>query len=689
MIERAMAATGHIVTAGEVKGWRGMACLLMVALLSLLPACVDAQELTVVSLRETTDIMFADKQVKDYNGDICALVKVLLPVEGADFEEDFRHVFKTSEYWVYMSPGKKYLRVKCPWRKPLLVYFPDYIEGGVKAKKIYELDLSGYPGREEVKSENRSRGQTLPSTHNYLGLRVSPPNAEVSVDGIMRQLNADGEVNVLLTQGSHTYSVSAAGYATRTGTVELNERQTLEISLESTMADLVVRVSPGNATMVIDGEVRTLEDGGTTLTLSKGSHTYSVSAAGYATQTGTVELNERQTLEISLESTVADLVVRVSPGNATMVIDGEARTLEDGGTTLTLSKGSHTYSVSAAGYATRTGTVELNERQTLEISLESTMARLTLTCETSGATFYVNDQQKGTGSWSGDLIADTYLIEARKEGYRPQSRTVTLSELEKRTETFAALTAITGSLNVNYMPIDAEVWIDGEKAGLSPDRFSVMVGSHKVELRKAGYASKTESAIVKEGEETLIEGELTKGNERINGHEAVDLGLSVKWARCNVGANTPGEYGDYYAWGETATKSKYTEKNSKTYGKAIGDIGGTSRDVAQEKWGGTWRLPTKAEFDELLDKCTWTWTTWGGYSGYKVTGKNGNSIFLPAAGSHDGTSLGGTGSYGYYWSSTPDGSNTRSAYHLFFGSGYCGTRGDYRRSGRSVRPVAE
>ena len=110
-----------------------------------------AQELKVESFTETTmDIMDASMQKRDYNNDICAIVKVLLPLEGVEFEGVFDYSFHTSEYWVYMSPGKKYLRVICPMRKPLMVYIPDYIGEGVSAKTIYELDVSGYPVVETI-----------------------------------------------------------------------------------------------------------------------------------------------------------------------------------------------------------------------------------------------------------------------------------------------------------------------------------------------------------------------------------------------------------------------------------------------------------------------------------------------------------------------------------------------------------
>ena len=177
----------------------------------------------------------------------------------------------------------------------------------------------------------------------------------------------------------------------------------------------------------------------------------------------------------------------------------------------------------------------------------------------------------------------------------------------------------------------------------------------------------------------------------IAGHEYVDLGLSVKWATCNVEASSPEDYGNYYAWGETSTKSSYDRDNCATYEKEISDIAGTSRDVAHVKWGGSWRMPTKAEFDELIDSdnCTWTLTTQGEHKGYKVISrKNGNSIFLPAAGGRIGPSLYHREENGYYWSSTPNESDTLSACYLRFSSDRHTTLW-YRNDGHTVRPVTE
>ena len=188
----------------------------------------------------------------------------------------------------------------------------------------------------------------------------------------------------------------------------------------------------------------------------------------------------------------------------------------------------------------------------------------------------------------------------------------------------------------------------------------------------------------------------------INGHNYVDLGLSVKWATQNVGASSPSDYGDYFAWGETETKSRYDWDNCfdcrDRYGIRWGiyKIGGktsisptSGHDTARENWGSTWRMPTDAENEELCNKCTWTWTSQGGHKGYKVTGPNGNSIFLPAAGWRDGTGTSYVGEEGNYWSSTLFSSYSVQACLLYFDSGSHNT-GDVGCSlGLSVRPVTE
>ena len=173
-----------------------------------------------------------------------------------------------------------------------------------------------------------------------------------------------------------------------------------------------------------------------------------------------------------------------------------------------------------------------------------------------------------------------------------------------------------------------------------------------------------------------------------DGHAYVDLGLSVKWATCNVGASNPSDYGNYYAWGEISTKAIYAEENGETYGMDISDIQGSTRDVAHQAWGGTWRLPSVSEIQELIDKCTWTWGAIDNLDGYLVTGPNGNSVFFPVAGMHEDT-FGDSGSCGNYWSSTPSESSFFGAYSLFFDVDGPKVNHTGRYCGLSVRPVTK
>ena len=192
---------------------------------------------------------------------------------------------------------------------------------------------------------------------------------------------------------------------------------------------------------------------------------------------------------------------------------------------------------------------------------------------------------------------------------------------------------------------------------------------------------------------------ITTLNKVINGHKFINLGLpsGLLWAETNVGASTPYADGDYYAWGETQTKSDYswsTYKWGSNLTKYNSSDGKTtleaSDDVATVKWGKECRMPSRAEFQELYNKCDWTWkSSYNGASGYLVKGPNGQTIFLPASGNRYNGDLDTHGSLGYYWSSSLDTSGTDCAYGLGFLSGYIDPSGYDRCNGHSVRPVAE
>lgn len=174
--------------------------------------------------------------------------------------------------------------------------------------------------------------------------------------------------------------------------------------------------------------------------------------------------------------------------------------------------------------------------------------------------------------------------------------------------------------------------------------------------------------------------------------KAVDLGLSVKWATYNVGASSPEEIGDYYAWGEIDTKSEYSYSNYECWNIDY-EISGTEYDVAHVKWGGSWRMPTKVEMEELINSCTWKYTLCNGVEGALAIGKNGNSIFLPICGVLFKTYR---LKWGEYWTSTKDDGEYTSPYKLqFLGDNILYSISDvsisdsYGYWGQCVRPVCD
>ncbi len=271
---------------------------------------------------------------------------------------------------------------------------------------------------------------------------------------------------------------------------------------------------------------------------------------------------------------------------------------------------------------------------------------------------------------------------------------------------------------ITYMPNggEGEVVVDtvfyGESyiVGAFIQQEGYYVGSWNTDPDGNGVAFKSETVINSISRNITLYAQWRAYDGIENGYYYVDLGLpsGLKWAACNVGATKPEEYGNHYAWGETSTKSTYdwstykwcngsestlTKYNtSGSYGtvdnKTVLDL---EDDAAAVNWGGAWRMPTDAEWTELRDNCTWTWTS--NYNGTGVAGRivtsniNGNSIFLPAAGYRDYVDLYFAGYDGDYWSSSLYTVNPGNAWSVYFISDGVDRYSNYRYYGLSVRPV--
>ena len=315
-------------------------------------------------------------------------------------------------------------------------------------------------------------------------------------------------------------------------------------------------------------------------------------------------------------------------------------------------------------------------------------------------------QKPATGKPSASASASKPTAPSKSESSAKQETpaAVKLKSISLSKSSLELEEGSSATLTVKYTPSNAT---DKTTTWKSSDASVAKVSTNgKVTAVKAGSAT----IIVRCGGKDSYCNVTVKAKELTGthaGHEWVDLGLSVKWATCNVGASNPEGYGDYFAWGETSPKSNYTwatlkyhieggEENAK-FSKYVasnkyGQVDNKTRldlsdDAARVNWGGSWRMPTIAEFQELIDNCTLTSTTMNGKEGYKLVSKrNGNSMFLPAAGWYGSDSLIGENICVCYWSSSLNKNDSRYPYSPSFDSfGYLYSF--YRDAGRSVRPV--
>ena len=208
------------------------------------------------------------------------------------------------------------------------------------------------------------------------------------------------------------------------------------------------------------------------------------------------------------------LAMTVEPANANVFVDGNPQTLFNGQLSALVSNGSHNYEVSAIGYLPQKGTVSVvDNMEPLVIRLESiqsTQSSLRLSCATDGAQLYINNQSYGTLPQTVSLFPGSYRIEVRLDGYRSYREDITLEARSDKEWHIPSLERATGVLRVNYMPLGGEVYVDDTKLGTSPGTFrNVSIGSHKVEIRKDGYITLTQTVTIEENKPLELSGNMT------------------------------------------------------------------------------------------------------------------------------------------------------------------------------------
>lgn len=584
--------------------------------------------------------------VQDRNNKLCALIKVtvvngkldspLILKVGTILEVVRREQKEDGEVWFYVPVEVKNLEFRCVGYKPIVVpVTTQLLPGGVYRITIASESSRAYAWDDPFKSNYLIKS-------NYLKVRM-PEGTLFSIGStrdyeITTKIISDGEFVMRLDYGEYYYKAENELYETAEGTLAVDD----------------------------NSEVRTIE----------------------------------------MTPAYSYLDIETVPGGAEVFVDGKSVGTSPVSLPDKMKRGSVSIRVQKEMYYTEEMTFDISGdalRHTATVTLSPQFGTVVCRCDDPEAELWIDNQKVGTGTWTGQLSSrSSHYLEARKKGHLSRSVNFDVVEGGTVTQTIGSPEPLYGSIEVLSEPSGAVVKVDGKQVGTTPFILNeVLIEDHRIEVSKDGYEPYTATFTLSHNQHLPLNYTLqkeqpkpnvviNKDRGRLNGHEWVDLGLSVRWATCNVGASSPSDYGNYYAWGETKTKSSYTEGNSKTYNVVMPDISGEPKyDAATANWGEGWRMPTDEELEELIDKCDWQWTTQGGHNGYKVTGPNGKSIFLPAAGWRYGTSLNYAGDNGSYWSSTPGGSDTLNAFNLSFDSGNHSVDWGNRILGLSVRPVSD
>lgn len=427
-----------------------------------------------------------------------------------------------------------------------------------------------------------------------------------------------------------------------------------------------------------------------------------------------------RTYEMTLLSSSAydpaggELMFKVAPSNAKVLVlykpEGSEEDYREFGVTSygivtkNVAPGAYVYKIKSKYFQDCEGRVELagdKSGKVEMVTLKSTSSNIVIKTDAS-ATIYIDGRKRGVGSWTGRLGAGEYYIDCKKKGHKTLSENIIVKENNDTTFVLDKLEPVYGEVTMISNPSGAQITIDGQTLEKrTPGYVKWLIGSYTALISKEGYD--TTSVVIEVKENEIKEYKVTLRKMTQKAQEAVvlpsfevegnmvDLGLpsGLKWATCNVGASSPWEFGDYYAWGETEGKDSYSRENCATFAKEIRRIAGNAiYDVASAKLGAGWRIPTQEEFQELVDKCTWSWITYNGVNGYDVCGPNGKSIFIPAAGYFNGETLQGAKEGGNYYTSTPY-KNNFDAYYLHINSDEYGVDWNDRSNGLSIRPVFE
>ncbi len=405
------------------------------------------------------------------------------------------------ETWVYVTAkAATFMRIKHPDFGVTEFNIPMEIE----ANRCYEMVL-----------------QYIPTTHEsetgFLAISSEPSEADVYVDG-----KSYGKTTAFITdlaEGSHTLKLEKQGYISITKNIVIQKGETLKLNetlqtVSSQKTYLIVKADQPDALIYIDDEPINTGEASKSVNIGS-SHTYRIECDLYHTETGTVTVTDRVTVDKKLRPNFGYINVTTFPEQGAKVyVDGkyigESPIMTD-----KLASGTHTVRVMKEMYKMKEQSFNVTDGQTTNAILTMSANFVNVTLNTDAdADIYVDEEYKGKGRWTGRLSDGLHNFEARKQNHRTTKKTLDLVLGENKTITLEAPKPINGSIDVNSSPMSAEIYIDGKHYGQTPNFINnILIGTHTLKLEKAGCTPITKTITIKESETLMVNEKLQTGKE--------------------------------------------------------------------------------------------------------------------------------------------------------------------------------
>lgn len=583
----------------------------------------------------------------DVNDAPMALIKI--STENITSEERRKFIFKgnlATFFDVQFEPSEIYLYITAEAANFIEIHHPDYgkteywLPETLKPYCGYEMVVQYVPlvnEQEEIKPQN-----------TYLIVSTDQDDAVIYIDGEYVGIK---EASKSLAIGTtHEWRIECDLYHSECGSLIVNEKTEINKSLRPAYGFVNVTSQPENGALVFVNNKKVGETPYQSDKLSSGSYTVKVMKDMFHVTEKTIEVVDGQTTNAVLNMTANFVNVTINTDSQSDIyVDEEYK--GKGQWMGRLSDGIHFAEVKKASHETSIRNIDLVLGNDVTFTIEAPKpiyGFLDINSDPMKADIYIDGKHYGqTPSVINNILVGKHELMLEKEGYSYFAKNITIVKEETL---FLEETLKAGKEIKIITDMEGDsIYVDSYYVGVSPVTMTISYDTHNFKaIRISDVLEQTVSINEDSGFVRLMFNE-------INGHKYVDLGLpsGLKWATCNIGANKPEEYGDYFAWGEISTKTKYGYGSNYTKNNMKDISGCVQYDAATANWGGNWRMPTKDEFQELIDNCIWKWREQNGINGYEIIGLNCNSIFLPSAGKWYGNEYGFTmeGYDGYYWSS--------------------------------------